>query len=481
MKLDGKLNYQELCQLVVEWSPLIIGNYIKKIYHWEGLWMFKFKDFSFVLEQGIALWPGTFDSRETNIHSICIKLRNEIMDKRLTEFFINKEDRTIVMKFNNEYSLVFEIFAKGNLILLDKEQKIVVLTRPNSFTSHHDFYPLEPVVVEAAFNHFMWKKENYEVTQGDDTNPEAKFTPFLETLWNLKKLKVKKVITVTKPKVKYTKEDNIHHQIKKLNQSIDALQQKVDLEEEKPTIDYQAVGKMYQQIKLYKNKLKGARDALGIKIVHKKVSKNPKVTLLTNKWYHEYYWWYSSNGILVVGGKSADQNEKLVKTYMKDHHIYFHSDEPGSGSFIYFLEYNSLLQDKEAIETAQGVLSLSQNWKNNRIGKVYHVKGNQVSKTAPTGEFLGKGSFMVRGDRQYISVHQLCLGYCIKDNELMLGPYTLIMKQKTKCLKLQPKDVKKNSHKDLVKHIIGHLGVDKIPENIGLFPYACLISKNDFK
>jgi hypothetical protein len=55
------------------------------------------------------------------------------------------------------------------------------------------------------------------------------------------------------------------------------------------------------------------------------------------------------------------------------------------------------------------------------------------------------------------------------------------MKQKTKCLKLQPKDVKKNSHKDLVKHIIGHLGVDKIPENIGLFPYACLISKNDFK
>jgi len=473
MKLDGKLNYLELCQLILEWQPIVKTNYIKKVYHWEGLWMFKFKNFSFVLEQGIGLWPGSFESRETNIHSICIKLRNEIVDKRIEEFNVNKDDRTVVMKFSNGMYLVFEIFAKGNLILLDKDLKIVVLTRPNPHSHHHDQYTLTPYL-ETIPQTFVWKKENYEIEVAE-FGKNLSF--FLETFWNLKKQKLKKVVVETKPKVKYTKEDNIHYQIKKLDQNIQLLEEKAGIEQEKETVDYEKVGKLYQEIKLFKKKLVGAQQALGIKKKMVVKKKTIKISLLTNKWYHEYYWWYSSNGVLVVGGKSAEQNEKLVKKSLMDSHYYFHSDEPGSGSFIYFAEQ---LDDKEALETAQGVLCLSQNWRNNRIGKVYHVKGEQVSKTAPTGEFLGKGSFMVRGDRKYISVHQLCLGYCVKDGELMLAPYSLIMKQKTKCLKLQPKDVKKNSHKELSKLIMSHLGVEKIPEKIGLFPYACLVTKNEF-
>ena len=39
------------------------------------------------------------------------------------------------------------------------------------------------------------------------------------------------------------------------------------------------------------------------------------------------------------------------------------------------------------------------------------VHSHQVSKTAPTGEYLSTGSFMVRGKKNYLPPCQLVMGF----------------------------------------------------------------------
>lgn len=486
MKLDGKIKYEEILHLLHELKKIIIGNYIKNIYHYEGLWMFKFNKFNFVFEPGISIWPGTFEPREKNIHSICIKLRKEIVDKKIKNFLVNQNDRTIIFEFFNGKFLCLEIFAKGNLILCDENKKIIVLTRPNSFTIHGNIYNINLNLENVENKYFEWKKKNYEIIETNiKTENSFTFNNGLEILWNIRKLKLVKTEEIKKnKKKKFTKYQNIENQIKKIKTNINELLENASKEENNTIINYESISEIYQKIKILKNKLQGAENALKL-FTNKVVKKNKsiKIELISNKWYHEFHWWFTIKGILVIGGKNADQNEKIVKTYLMNHHIYFHSDEPGSGSFIYMIDKDyDIKSDAELDTISQGVLSLSQNWKNNRNGKVYWVYGNQVSKTPPSGEFITKGSFMIKGNRNYISVHQLCLGYCLyNNNELMLGPYNLISKLKTKCIKLVPKEnVKKNIQKDIIKNILNHFNILKIPDKLYIFSFASFITLNDF-
>ena len=53
-------------------------------------------------------------------------------------------------------------------------------------------------------------------------------------------------------------------------------------------------------------------------------------------------------------------------------------------------------------EAAQFVVSYSSVWKSGQFsGDCYWIKPEQVSKTPESGEFLNKGSFVIRGERNY--------------------------------------------------------------------------------
>jgi hypothetical protein len=41
------------------------------------------------------------------------------------------------------------------------------------------------------------------------------------------------------------------------------------------------------------------------------------------------------------------------------------------------------------------------------------VNENQVSKTAPTGEYISAGGFMIRGKKNYVNDTQLVMGFAI--------------------------------------------------------------------
>lgn len=61
-------------------------------------------------------------------------------------------------------------------------------------------------------------------------------------------------------------------------------------------------------------------------------------------------------------------------------------------------------------QAAVFALCHSVSWDNNLINKVYWVFDHQVSKTAPDGELLPPGSFMIRGKKNYLAPYRLELG-----------------------------------------------------------------------
>ena len=134
------------------------------------------------------------------------------------------------------------------------------------------------------------------------------------------------------------------------------------------------------------------------------LNKSTKINVNTNKWYHKYHWWFTKNNFLVIGGKNDTDNEKIVKTYLKDDDLYFHCEEPGSGSFILITD-NRTPDLIDIDETAEGVMCLSNQWNTSfNYGNVIYVKGSQVSKTPPSGEYITKGSFMLYGKKETIKV-----------------------------------------------------------------------------
>jgi hypothetical protein len=79
------------------------------------------------------------------------------------------------------------------------------------------------------------------------------------------------------------------------------------------------------------------------------------------------------------------------------------------------------------METAQACLSYSRLWKEGiHSGDAYWVKPSQVTKSAPAGEYLTKGAFMIRGTRTYLRGVELglAIGMASRDDKLLMmgGP-----------------------------------------------------------
>ncbi|MGC9133966.1 ribosome rescue protein RqcH [Caldisphaera sp.] len=120
------------------------------------------------------------------------------------------------------------------------------------------------------------------------------------------------------------------------------------------------------------------------------------------EWYEKYHWVITRNDFLAIGGKDADQNESIVKKYLKDKDVYIHADIHGSPSVVLFAENNEVKED-DINDAAIIAVAYSKAWKAGMgsVG-VYWVYGNQVSKSPPSGEYLSKGSFMIYGKKNFL-------------------------------------------------------------------------------
>ena len=125
-------------------------------------------------------------------------------------------------------------------------------------------------------------------------------------------------------------------------------------------------------------------------------------------WFERFRWFRTSTGYLVIGGRNADQNEELVKKYMGKHDRFFHTQAHGGPVTLLKAAGPSESADpvdfsEETLrEAAQFAVSYSSDWKDGRgAGDAYMVEPDQVSKTPESGEYIEKGSFVIRGDRTY--------------------------------------------------------------------------------
>lgn len=155
------------------------------------------------------------------------------------------------------------------------------------------------------------------------------------------------------------------------------------------------------------------------KIAHdlKKNLKGEKPTLqLTRRqmWFEKFLWFISSDGYLVLGGRDAGTNEVLYKKYLRKGDIYVHADMHGASSVI--IKNNPKTPDAPippSTLTQAGSLSVcsSNAWDSKAGMGAWWVHADQVSKSAPTGEYLPAGSFMVRGTKNILTPQPLIMGF----------------------------------------------------------------------
>jgi len=150
-------------------------------------------------------------------------------------------------------------------------------------------------------------------------------------------------------------------------------------------------------------------------------------------WYERYRWFFTSDGLLAVGGRDGSSNSALIRKYMENDDKIFHAEINGSPFFI-LKDRSDTLKALSLEETAHATVCFSRAWQTSAHGlNSFWVKPDQVKKAAPSGQTMGKGSFMIYGTRNFIKVSSLKLAVGIlKDDEnflLVCGPPEPIKKK----------------------------------------------------
>ena len=148
-------------------------------------------------------------------------------------------------------------------------------------------------------------------------------------------------------------------------------------------------------------------------------------------WYERYRWFFTTDGFLTIGGRDAASNSAVVRKHLGKNDKIFHGDIFGSPFFILKDAQNA--PDTSMNEIASATVCFSRAWREGMYGvSAFWVYPDQVKKSAPSGEFLPKGSFTIEGQRNFIKSETLKLAIGIipidEDYVLTCGPPEPIIK-----------------------------------------------------
>ncbi|PXY74473.1 MAG: hypothetical protein CXX81_21210, partial [Methanobacteriota archaeon] len=146
-------------------------------------------------------------------------------------------------------------------------------------------------------------------------------------------------------------------------------------------------------------------------------------------WIERHRWAVVGDGHLILGGKDAKGNDTVVNKYLKREDLYFHADLhgapscalklkeglemdphplPGLPDGVPALRLTQTLEVEEFSEkcikeAAELAVVWSRGWSGGgAAATAFWVEPPQVSKTAETGEALGRGAWIVRGKRNWL-------------------------------------------------------------------------------
>ena len=152
-------------------------------------------------------------------------------------------------------------------------------------------------------------------------------------------------------------------------------------------------------------------------------------------WYERYRWFFTSGGLLAVGGRDSSSNSSIVRKHLEPGDAVFHAEVGGSPFFVLKgalargpatpagpppPHQRGRQQQRDAAaaaaaqsglaEVAHATVCFSRAWREAMYGlSAYWVAPEQVKKSAPSGQFLPKGSFTIEGRRNFVRVPALRL------------------------------------------------------------------------
>ena len=153
-------------------------------------------------------------------------------------------------------------------------------------------------------------------------------------------------------------------------------------------------------------------------------------------WFENQKWSILPGGHLMIGGRDAKGNDSIVKKHLSLGDRYLHADMHGAPScslrnnqgfitdpqppphidsdmpaFRLVDKLDSELNEEITELAATLALAWSRAWNGGGAhGTVFWVKPGQVSKSAETGEYVGKGAFVIRGQRTWYKDIDLKIG-----------------------------------------------------------------------
>jgi predicted ribosome quality control (RQC) complex YloA/Tae2 family protein len=218
--------------------------------------------------------------------------------------------------------------------------------------------------------------------------------------------------------------------------------------------------------------------------------KEEKIKILKKKnWFDNFRWTYTStNNLLFVCGKDSTSNEVLVKKHLDENDLVFHTMAPASPYGI--LKGGKNIASKEEIEEcAQFISVFSAQWKKGfGSADAFWVNKDQISKTAQSGEFISKGAFMIRGEKNIIKNIPLQISLGIREE--LIGDeeneeikiFTLYSGSENSCrkicnnrfIKIEPGQ---DNYKKISKDIKKKLKINSIVDLPKYIPNNCKILK----
>ncbi|GAB7344552.1 hypothetical protein MBLNU457_2377t1 [Dothideomycetes sp. NU457] len=133
-------------------------------------------------------------------------------------------------------------------------------------------------------------------------------------------------------------------------------------------------------------------------------------------WFEKFIYFISSDGYLIIGSKDAQQSEVIYRRHLKKGDIYVHADLPGAAPVI--IKNNTATPDAPIPPTTLSqagnlCVCTSNAWDSKAVMSAWWVNAEEVSKTAPTGEYLATGNFTIKGKKNYLPPAQLLLGFAV--------------------------------------------------------------------
>lgn len=224
---------------------------------------------------------------------------------------------------------------------------------------------------------------------------------------------------------------------KKVNLNVEGVEFSLSIEKS----PYLNASAYFDESKREREKIAHLKDAINqtldkIRVIEKNATVETKVEkpvkIVEKKWFEKYRFFYSSDGFLVVSGKDASSNEALVKRYTEANDVVFHADIIGA-PFTVIKKEGKEPSDQTLYEAAQFTACYSRAWRDGLASAdVYYVKPEQISKKAPSGQFLSRGAFIIRGRRNYVRKIPLRLAIGVKMNgeaAVFAGPPPAVSEQ----------------------------------------------------